>query len=304
MNWIDGIQNALDYIEDNITNELDYNKIAEVSYSSPYHFQRVFSIMCGYTLGEYIRNRRLSLAGSELASEKIKVIDVALKYGYENPDSFTKAFTKFHGITPSEARKPGAQLRSFARLSIKISLKGGTDMKYRIEEKEEMILTGYKRRFSGVPYGQERAEQEENFFITTRGKQWILRGACNDYTTDYTVVTNIDDDGYDFYIANPLETWTRENLLNQSVTGVDFMDTMGFENITIPKSLYLVTKTEESISPIGLYHDLRSKIVSEWSPNSNYQFADSPEVVLRHWETGENINKRYVELWIPLEKNI
>lgn len=302
MNWIDGIQSAINYIEDNITEELDYNRIAEIACSSPYHFQRVFSILCGYTLGEYIRSRRLSLAGAELAADKIKVIDAAVKYGYDSPDSFAKAFQKFHGITPSAARKPNAKLRYFDRLSIKISLEGGSSMNYRIEEKDEMILTGYKTRFTGVPYGEERAKQEEQVLISTRGKQWLLRGACTDYETDYMVAANIGDEGYDFYIANPLDEWTRENLYNQAVTGVDFIGEMGFEDIVIPKATYLVTRTEQNPSPFALYADLRAKIVSEWLPASGFRFADSPEIVLCHWKSREDSDKRYIEIRIPLEK--
>lgn len=125
MDWITGIQKAIDYIESHITEELDYQEIAENAFSSPWHFQRVFSILCGYTLGEYIRSRRLALAGAELAADKIRVIDAAVKYGYDSPDSFTKAFTRFHGITPSAAREPGAKLCSFTRLG---KIKNGREM--------------------------------------------------------------------------------------------------------------------------------------------------------------------------------
>lgn len=151
MDWITGIQNAIDYIETHLTETIDYDIVAKQSFSSTYHFQRIFSILCGFTVGEYIRNRRLSLAGSELATSDIKVIDVAMKYGYESPDSFAKAFQKFHGVTPSSARMNGSKLRSFSRLILKISLEGGKLMNYRIEEKPEMILTGYKKHFTGAP---------------------------------------------------------------------------------------------------------------------------------------------------------
>ena len=105
MDWITGIQNAIDYVENHLTEELDYEEIARASCSSTFHFQRIFGILCGYTLGEYIRNRRLTLAGAELATTRAKVIDVAYKYGYENPESFSKAFQKFYGISPSQAGK-------------------------------------------------------------------------------------------------------------------------------------------------------------------------------------------------------
>lgn len=135
------------YIENHLTETIDYDIVAKQIFSSTYHFQRIISILCGFTVGEYIRNRRLSLAGSELATTDIKVIDVAMKYGYESPDSFANAFQKFHGVTPSSARMNGSNLRSFSRLILKISLEGGKLMNYRIEEKPEIILTGYKKTF-------------------------------------------------------------------------------------------------------------------------------------------------------------
>ena len=130
-----GLQKAIDYIEDNLTETIDYETVAAQSFSSSYHFQHVFSILCGFTIGEYIRNRRLSLAGAELAAGNAKVIDVALKYGYESPDSFVKSFQKFHGILPSQARNNGSTLKSYSHLVLKFSLEGGTIMKYRIQTK-------------------------------------------------------------------------------------------------------------------------------------------------------------------------
>ena len=121
MDWISGMQNAINYIEAHLTDAIDYDEVAAQSFSSSYHFQRVFSILCGFTIGEYIRSRRLSLAGAELAASDVKVIDVALKYGYDSPDSFAKAFQKFHGILPSQARNNGSRLKSFSRLVLKIS---------------------------------------------------------------------------------------------------------------------------------------------------------------------------------------
>lgn len=135
MNWITGIQRAIDYIEDHLDEEIDYGEIAKRAYSSPFHFQRIFSALCGLTLGEYIRQRRLTLAGAELAAGGVKVIDVAMKYGYDTPESFSRAFCKFHGFPPSRAKKENAVLRSFSRLSVNLSLTGGSQMDYRIETK-------------------------------------------------------------------------------------------------------------------------------------------------------------------------
>ena len=298
MDWITGMQKAIDYIEANLTEEIDYEKVAAESFSSSYHFQRVFSILCGYTLGEYIRLRRLSLAGVELANGKDKVIDIALKYGYDSPDSFAKAFQKFHGITPSQARADGNTLKSFSRLSIKISLEGGSTMNYRIEEKDEMILTGYKRRFSGIP--GERMEQEKEMYVKTRPLQYILQGLSGDVVKNFDIITNVDDEGYDFYIASQLNEYCRNNLNKDGVLGEEFAKY--YENVTIPKCTYAIFETERCAYPTMTFLDLRRKIASEWLPNSGYQLKNAPELVVTHWFEGEKRNQRYRELWIPIEK--
>ena len=152
MEWLGSIRGAIEYMEGHLLTVEDADEVAGAVYMSPFYLQKGFKVMTGYSIGEYIRSRRLTLAGSELAGSDAKVIDVALKYGYDNPDSFTRAFTRFHGITPSQARREGAKLNSFSRLSLKLSLEGGYRMEYRVEEKPEMVLTGYKRRFTGVPH--------------------------------------------------------------------------------------------------------------------------------------------------------
>jgi len=301
MEWIDSIQKAIEYIEEHLTDRINYDEIAKQGFSSTFHFQRVFSILCGYTLGEYIRKRRLTLAGKELLLGNQKIIDIALKYGYENPDSFSRAFLKFHGINPSELKGNNASLKSFQPLKLKISLKGGESMDYRIEEKSDMILVGYKQRFNGVPFGKQRAEQEEKMFTTTRAKQWLLRGAASDYYTDYCVIQNIDDYGYDFFIANELNKWTRENLYNKEVTGVDFMSKMNFEEIIIPKQKYVVFETKHCSHPIEEYIDIRQNLVTDWMPSSGYQFSSNLELVLLHWRPLSDRNNRFVEICIPIE---
>lgn len=136
MNYTQGLQNAIDYIEEHLTDDLDIEEIAAQSGLSAFYFQRIFNILCDYSLGEYIRNRRLTLAGNELSGTDEKVIDIALKYGYDTPESFSRAFSRFHGITPSQAKKNSSPLKSFSRLSVEIHLKGGNIMDYKIVKKD------------------------------------------------------------------------------------------------------------------------------------------------------------------------
>ena len=145
MNWIQGIQRAIDYVEANITEEIDFEEVARQAYSSPFHFQRVFGIMCGYSLGDYIRMRRLSLAGEELSRGNAKIIDVAVKYGYDTSESFSRAFTRFHGIAPSEAKR-GGKVKIFTPLSVKLTLAGGSKMDYRIEKREAFRVVCKRKR--------------------------------------------------------------------------------------------------------------------------------------------------------------
>lgn len=136
MNWIEGISKAIEYIEANLTSELKIEDIAAKAYVSPYYFQKSFALLCGFTVGEYIRNRRLASAGNDLLSGNEKVIDIALKYGYESTDSFTKAFTRFHNATPTAVRKSGHPIKLYAPLKFELFVKGGYYMDYRIGKQE------------------------------------------------------------------------------------------------------------------------------------------------------------------------
>ena len=149
MDWAQGLQRAVDYMEAHLEEETDYGEIARQAYSSSFHFQRVFHIICGCSIGEYIRNRRLSLAGAELSAGGGRVLDVALKYGYNSPESFSRAFTKFHAVTPAQAKTGKAPLKSFSRFSVKLILEGGTTMDYRIEKRDAFQIIAKKIKCQG-----------------------------------------------------------------------------------------------------------------------------------------------------------
>ncbi len=142
MEWLDRMTAALNYMEDHMADCLDVADIAKAAYSSPFHFQRMFHMLTGVTVAEYIRKRRLTFAAQELVSSNARVLDVALKYGYDKPESFAKAFRKVHGISPSQARGSGASLKTFPRLSFHITLKGDKDMDYRIADKPAFKVVG------------------------------------------------------------------------------------------------------------------------------------------------------------------
>ena len=134
MNWLESTEEAINYIESHLRDDLSIEDVASHVHMSSGYFQKAFSMLCGFTVGEYIRNRRLAEAGMELLSSNKKIIDIALMYGYDSHDSFTKAFSRFHGVTPSAARRGGHALKAFAPLRLQFILGGGYIMDYRIEK--------------------------------------------------------------------------------------------------------------------------------------------------------------------------
>ncbi len=150
----EGLQAAIAYIEAHLTDELDVHDVAARAYVSAFHFQRIFSALCGMPLGEYVRCRRLTLAAQEL-TRGTKVIDAAVKYGYDSPDSFTRAFRRFHGVLPSQAGLPGMMLRSFAPVKLEEATEARQPMDYRIETKEAFTVVGFLRHFHNETSYQE-----------------------------------------------------------------------------------------------------------------------------------------------------
>ncbi|OGO01545.1 MAG: hypothetical protein A2Y90_04275 [Chloroflexi bacterium RBG_13_52_12] len=150
MEWSERMNAAISYIEDNLAGEIDFSEAAEKACCSTFHFQRMFFAIIGVTPAEYTRRRRLTLAARELTTANAKVIDIALKYGYDSPEAFTRAFRNVHGINPQAARSSGAKLTAFPRISFNIILKGGNDMDYTIIEKPAFKVAGRIRKFTTV----------------------------------------------------------------------------------------------------------------------------------------------------------
>ena len=148
MEWIAALQQAIGYMEAHLLEDINYEDVARQVHTSGYEFHRAFSFLTGMTANSYIRNRRLSLAGREIIETNARITDIALKYGYDTPESFTKAFTRFHGVAPRLARTEGAKLRMFNPFVIKIAVEGGQGMDYRIVQTKAQRFIALARSFS------------------------------------------------------------------------------------------------------------------------------------------------------------
>ena len=142
MDWLKGMNEVIDFIESNLTEPIQYETLAKMVACSAYEFSRVFSFMTGVTISEYIRRRRLSNAVFDIQKGDAKIIDIALKYCYESPSTFTRAFKEMHGVTPLAARKSGTPLVMYPRMSFALTIMGAGELRYRIEKKDEFELMG------------------------------------------------------------------------------------------------------------------------------------------------------------------
>lgn len=292
LDWITGITRALDYIEENITESIDYEKVARCAYASSFHFQRVFSVICGFTLGDYIRWRKLSLAGKDLAMSEVKVIDIAMKYGYETPESFSRAFTKFHNVSPIQAKK-GATIKSFSKLSVKLTISGGTKMDYRFEKQEAIQIVVKKQRFSKE---QEVTTKE----ICAFWEECQADGAI-ERLIKYIHENNVFKDGI---IGVGLEYVPEESDFPYGIgchyNGVQLTekDRKDFEVVTLPKAQYVVFpckgKMPEAFQSVYKY------VFEEFFPNSEYQPC-GVEIEVYPSNNAESPDF-YWELWLAVEK--
>ena len=246
MNWIEGIDKAIDYIEANLTEELTIGEIAKKACVSPYYFQKSFALLCGFTVGEYIRRRRLALAGSDLLTTDDKVVDLALKYGYGSADSFTKAFTRFHGATPTAVRKSGRPIKTYAPLQLKLFVKGGFIMDYRIK-KQDAFSVKIKIRENEIVY--------------------------------------LDDGKLPDFVQFAINIRYREELPSYRIErAAPGEPTDGFDAVRVPGFLWAIFKCSGSTRTEARERTWE-RIRDEWLPQTNYEPL-SPNYIMVHFPDG------------------
>lgn len=289
MDLLRNMNRALHYIEENLTNDIDFREVARLALCSEYHFKRMFSFLAGITLSEYIRRRRLTLAAFELKDSNIKVIDVAIKYNYSSPDSFTRAFQNLHGITPSEAKKNGSSLKAFPKMTFQLSIKGGNEMNYRIEEKEAFHIVGIKERVPIIFHG-------------VNPKIAAMWESLNDETIrKLKELSNVTPLGLLSASVNFSEGRMEEKGQLDHYIGVattkDCPDHL--VQLEVPAGTWAVF---EAVGPFpDTLQDVWGRIYSEWFPSSNYEQVEGPEIL---WNEHKNVTSPTFksEIWIPMLK--
>ena len=284
MEWTEAVREAVSFMESHIMEEITMHDVAEQVHISPFYFHKGFSILCGYSITEYIRNRRLALAGEELMESDVTVTALAMKYGYDSPDSFTKAFTRFHGYSPSAARRDKTMLKAFAPLQLSISLKGGYAMDYRITDKEAFSVLAASRVF-----GYENARQEVPAFWQEHYASGGGEHVCGMFGIN--IDPQMGNERFEYLIAD---------IYNPSKEIPE-----GFVVRTIPALTWAVFPCKGAL-PQAL-QGVNEKIFSEWLPALHeYEFAagycvemyDAPD----KYPGGTGDENYYTEIWIPVKK--
>lgn len=280
MEWIERLNDAIGYIEEHLTDEIDYGQLGRIACCSSYHFQRMFAYMAGIPLSEYIRRRRMSLAAVDLQGNSMKIIDVAGKYGYNSPTSFNRAFQSVHGIAPSAVKSEGISVKSFPPLTFKITVKGVEEMNYRIETKEAFRIVGVS-----VPLDKDI---EKNFAVIPAKWGEI---AANGTLQRLTGMMDTQPMGVlGISTCNDTEPW-RYYIAVSSTQAAD-----GLEEYTVPAATWAVfpgSGTNQSIQ------ELERRIVTEWLPTSGYEYGNAPDVEV--YLNPDPANAQY-EVWIPVVK--
>lgn len=300
MEWLERMNDAIDYIEDNLEHAIDYDQIAKIALCSVYQFQRMFSFVINVPLSEYIRRRRMTLAAFDLKDRKNTVIEIALKYGYETPESFSRAFQNLHGMTPTAARNAGSELKAFPRISFQIILKGVVGMNYRIETRDAFQVYGLEDI-----YYYDTIANDKGISIPEVWQSVSINGELD------RLSSSLDSN------------WRKEGNFSKELGAIFAFDSYYFTSNTtfpymigcyksadskvneytvvdVPASTWAVFSTLHDGNGSGNYDlgNLKNRIFSEWLQTSTLKILDGGNFEM--YGTSEN-GYDYCELWYRVE---
>lgn len=277
MDIISSVTTAINYIEDNILEDINFNNIAKHVYISPFYFHKIFAAVTDMTINEYIRNRRLSLAGQEVISTENKVIDIALKYGYDTPESFTKAFTRFHGVSPAAMRKNNYAPKFFNPIKLSVIVKGGNFMNFKIEKKPAFRVLGISKEF---PMGDPDAK------VPMFWDEYLQKGLMKKVSPKYGLT----------YCESPMDKTFKYSIGDDYKDGDKIPE--GFEITDIPSLSWAVFPCTGKM-PDAL-RKLTKEIYSDWMMNSGYTI-NAPYSFEMYPSENLDQDDYYCEIWVPVE---
>ena len=280
MDWLENWNKALDELERSLDGEIRLEELGRLAGCSPYHFQRMFSYLAGVPLKEYVRRRRMTRAAADLRAGE-KVLNVALRYGYDSPTAFNRAFQAVHGVAPSLAKQDGVKLKAFPRIRFKFVLKGDAEMEYQIVRKEAFRIVGFR---TPLPMDTEESFQVVPRFWAEAGQGvWALLPLMDPGTPGVLGVSTCHhgEETY-YYIAVA------------SAAPVP----PGMYEWTVPAAEWAIF-SGQGRQPIAI-QELQKRIVTEWLPGSGYEWAQAPDIEVYLSAPGEEESR--FQVWLPVQR--
>lgn len=291
MEIINYLNNAIEYIENNLDSTIEIDDIAKVACTSRYHFQRLFHAFTGFTLSEYIRNRRLTLAGEELSSGALKITEVAFKYGYESTDAFTKAFQRLHGVVPSKIRQGNVKLKAYPKLSLQISITGKSNMNYRIVEKNEFMVFGT----AFITSMEDNALCNEIAAFCDKIWRDGIHRRMNELL-GYPEMHMLHGIHYDFK-----EDGSRRYMMGWEAPEITIPKE--YDRLDVPAHTWAVFESK-GIMPHNLeIQEVWRRIYTEWFPSLGFEQVEGPCIEKYDWED-DSYEKYTCEVWIPVKRKV
>ncbi|WP_371500770.1 AraC family transcriptional regulator [Kitasatospora sp. NBC_00374] len=284
---LERLNQAMEHIEGRLDQPIEVAELARIAVTSEYHFRRLFSALAGIPLSEYIRRRRLTVAGAEVLSGERTLLEVAVRYGYTSGEAFARAFRAVHGVGPGEARRTGAALRSQPRMSFRLIVEGSSSMQYRVVEKEEFRVVGRRAR---VPLVHEGVNPAIAAFIKGIDQETVRRIASLSDQQPEGIVSVSDN------LADSRAEGTELDYYHAVVTGAEAPEDL--DSLTVPAGDWAVFESSGPF-PLTLQHLWRD-VFTQWFPSNPYRSRPGPEILrVRLSQDGAEAD---AALWIPVER--
>ncbi|MFC7977897.1 GyrI-like domain-containing protein [Streptomyces cinereoruber] len=284
---LERLNQALDHIEEHLRGDLDPAELARIATTSEYHFRRLFSALAGMPLSEYVRRRRLTVAGAEVLAGERTLLEVAVRYGYGSGEAFARAFRAVHGVGPGEARRTGAALRSQPRMSFRLVVEGNSSMRYRIVEKDAFRIIGRGARVPLVHEGENPAIAAHIRSIGRDGLARLARLSDGEPGGVLSAVTHLSDSREE---GAELDYW------HGAVSGADVPEE--FDALDVAAGTWAVFENEGPY-PKALQYLWRD-VFTQWFPSNPYASRPGPELL--SVQPSEDWTTARAELWIPVER--
>lgn len=274
MNYINEMKKAIDYIENNLDKDINFEKVAKEIGMSPFYFHRIFTGIIGISPTTYIRNRRLTVAAQEISKNNENVLDIALKYGFESHEAFSRAFKNFHGVSPKMAKTDGNDFKSFSKANLDIEIISNSILNYRIESKDSFKVAALFRKFN-IEY-----KNEIPMYWKELNEDGTLKEISDNYNKNLLGIC----------------IGTQSDLEYEYGIGIEQKENIEISNkmrvIEIPQSTWIVFKCEGQNEKA--INELWSRIYKEFFSTSSYKQCMDIDFEL--------YDDKNTEIWIPIIK--